>query len=109
MGCHSSAYKASQYLDGFLQQGAIVPAASPKLDAVYAKYAPPLPSKSTNSTESEEPPPSSSSESPSLLLTKEAVPELQRTLELPEDSTFAADMYRALEQARLRLEGSGKK
>ena len=44
-----------------------------------------------------------------MLLTKEAVPELQRTLELPEDSTFAADMYRALEQARLRLEGSGKK
>ena len=26
-------------------------------------------------------------------------------MNVPEDSTFAADVYRALEQARLRLEG----
>lgn len=44
-----------------------------------------------------------------MLLEKEAVPELEKLLDLPEDSTFAADVYRALEQARLRLEGGQKK
>jgi hypothetical protein len=39
-----------------------------------------------------------------LLLTRDAVPELMSHLELNPDSTFAADVYRALEQARLRLE-----
>ena len=43
-----------------------------------------------------------------LLLTRDAVPELQAALGLPEDSTFAADVYRALEQARLRIEGVRK-
>ncbi|RPD77336.1 hypothetical protein L226DRAFT_532145 [Lentinus tigrinus ALCF2SS1-7] len=108
---HYRAYKASQYLDGFLQQGAIVPEGSPQLDAIYAKYAPPRPPpESADTTTSEKPQPSSeeksSSSSSILLLSKEAVPELQKMLELPEDSTFATDMYRALKQARLRLEGS---
>ncbi|KAI0701553.1 mitochondrial K+-H+ exchange-related-domain-containing protein [Cerioporus squamosus] len=111
---HYQAYKASQYLDAFLQQGAIVPEASPQLDVIYAKYAPAPPRESKDAAESasEKSSPESedaSASSPSLLLTKEAVPELQKTLELPEDSTFAADMYRALEQARIRLEGSAKK
>ncbi|KAH9890109.1 mitochondrial K+-H+ exchange-related-domain-containing protein [Cubamyces lactineus] len=143
---HYRAYKASQYLEGFVKQGAIIPQTSPELDAIYAKYAPaPLPSPSPDS-EKPPPPPSeharaasspseageagepapehaqqgqqgqqgqeetaaASAYGPRLLLRKEAVPELQKLLELPEDSTFAADVYRALEQARLRLEGGQK-
>ena len=130
-----TAYKASQYLEGFLKQGAIVPETSPALDAIYAKYAPrsiPAPSSAA-----EKPPPPSehtphpesgsgsqsdprhesedqsrtadaTHETPRLLLTKEAVPELEKLLDLPEGSTFAADVYRALEQARLRIEGVRK-
>ncbi|TFK87720.1 hypothetical protein K466DRAFT_586117 [Polyporus arcularius HHB13444] len=107
---HYRAYKATQYLEGYLQHGAIVPEASLQLDVIYAKYAPAPPSSPSSeeksSPSSEE---ATSAPSASLLLTKEAVPELEKTLGLPEDSTFAADMYRALEQARLRLEGSAKK
>ncbi|KAJ8474895.1 hypothetical protein ONZ51_g6902 [Trametes cubensis] len=132
-----AAYKASQYLEGFLKQGAIIPQTSPELDAIYAKYAPAL----LPDADAEKPPPppseharaansptrqgseasseqaqqgpqeetaAASAYGPRLLLTKEAVPELQKLLELPEDSTFAADVYRALEQARLRLEGGQK-
>ncbi|KAI8978877.1 mitochondrial K+-H+ exchange-related-domain-containing protein [Trametes punicea] len=121
---HYRAYKASQYLEGFLNQGLIVPETSTELDVIYAKYAPPpLPAPSP---ETEKPPPPSahssppengaaqdekaaaSAQGPRLLLTKEAVPELRKMLGLPDDSTFAADVYRALEQARLRLE-SGQK
>ncbi|KAI0366671.1 hypothetical protein BV20DRAFT_971606 [Pilatotrama ljubarskyi] len=120
---HYRAYKASQYLEGFLRQGAIVPQTSPELDVIYAKYAPkPLPAPSSEKS----PPPSEHSSPPEggekdehtaagevagaqLLLTKEAVPELQKILDLPEDSTFASDVYRALEQARLRLEGGDTK
>ncbi|PIL22968.1 hypothetical protein GSI_15665 [Ganoderma sinense ZZ0214-1] len=131
---HYRAYKASEYLEGFVQRGAIIPHASPELDAIYAKYAPRQPPP---------PPPSSSSSSPSksncdkppspspdpkseddplpdentttntnasahwqLLLTKDAVPELQKALAVPEDSTFASDVCRALEQARVRLESA---
>ncbi|OSD07619.1 hypothetical protein PYCCODRAFT_1430864 [Trametes coccinea BRFM310] len=120
---HYRAYKASQYLEGFLKQGAIVPQTSTELDVIYAKYAP-----AALPTPPAPPPPSEHSSPPHhndhgaqdekagtyagggarLLLTKEAVPELQKVLELPEDSTFAADVYRALEQARLRLEGPQK-
>ena len=95
---------------------------NPQLDAIYAKYAP-AQATSPSPSPSEKPPPaarhaqersasddSEASPSPSslLLLTRDAVPELVKTLELPDDSTFAADMYRALEQARLRLEGAAK-
>ncbi|GBE89343.1 hypothetical protein SCP_1600040 [Sparassis crispa] len=37
---HYRAYKASQYLEEFLDQGAIVPEASSDLDAIYAEYSP---------------------------------------------------------------------
>ncbi|KAI0771115.1 mitochondrial K+-H+ exchange-related-domain-containing protein [Trametes elegans] len=119
---HYRAYKASQYLHAFLDKGAIVPETSAALDAIYAKYAPgPLPAPSPSAekapppSEHASPPPREEEEVPAgaygarLLLTKEAVPELERTLGLPEDSTFAADVYRAIEQARLRLEGKGNK
>ncbi|KAL1950835.1 hypothetical protein VTO73DRAFT_5959 [Trametes versicolor] len=120
---HYRAYKASHYLEGFLKQGAIVPQTSLELDAIYAKYAPkplaaPEPEPGTE-TETHPPPSEHASQpdaadaaaedAPRLLLEKEAVPELEKLLDLPEDSTFAADVYRALEQARLRLEGGQKK
>ena len=128
-----TAYKASDYLDALLKRGAIQPSASPQLDAVYAKYRPPptrldgehssSPSPSASSS-----PPSTPSSSPSaspsaapsasasappssseLLLTRDAVPALQealaRELESAEESEgFAVGMYRALEQARARVE-----
>ncbi|KAH9851625.1 mitochondrial K+-H+ exchange-related-domain-containing protein [Lenzites betulinus] len=125
---HYRAYKASHYLEGFLKQGAIAPQASTALDAIYAKYAPqpvsaPTPSAAVeHSAGKEQPPPASehASQSPEdehdaaahgvqLLLTKEAVPELEQALAIPEGSTFAADVYRALEQARLRLSEGGRK
>ncbi|KAI0357350.1 hypothetical protein OH77DRAFT_1588272 [Trametes cingulata] len=120
---HYRAYKASQYLEGFLRQGAIVPQTSAELDVIYAKYAPkPLPAPPAAAASEKSPPPSEHASPPNdsehapagevagaqLLLTKDAVPELQRILDLPEDSTFASDVYRALEQARLRLEGGMK-
>ncbi len=99
----STAYKSSEYLDALLQHGAIHPEPNPALDAVYAKYSPTrtLSHDSDNSRQSDP--------SDELLLTKDAVPELERTLasELEGQdggSTFAAGMYRALEQARIRLE-----
>lgn len=74
-----------------LQKGAIVPQPSEELDAVYKKY--------SSKTE-----PSKESPGRKLLLTKEAVPELMALFDLKPDSGFATDVYRALEQARLRLE-----
>ena len=46
-----------------------------------------------------------------LLLTRDAVPSLVTLFDLPSDSAFATDVYRALEQARLRIEraASGSK
>ncbi|KAM5538589.1 hypothetical protein V8D89_007618 [Ganoderma adspersum] len=116
---HYRAYKASEYLEGFLQRGAILPQSSPELDAIYAKYAPRQPASDPPVAEQ---PPSSSSDpksedadedaaaaaDASLLLTRDAVLELQKALNVPEDSTFATDVYRALEQARVRLESANR-
>ena len=117
---HTVAYKASEYLEGFLRRGAIIPQSSPELDVIYAKYAP-RQSASSPDAEGQAEKPSSPSPDPkledpdedaslsagtSLLLTKDAVFELQKALDVPEDSTFATDVCRALEQARVRLEGT---
>ncbi|KAI0916747.1 hypothetical protein AcW1_007886 [Taiwanofungus camphoratus] len=124
---HYRAYKASQYLEAFVAQGAVVPAESAELDAIYAEYAPRPPDPSTTPSAAPASPPgnergpsapSASAPSsspphrdstaadaqPRLLLTREAVPALARLLAMPPESGFAADVYRALEQARLRLE-----
>ena len=112
------AYKASEYLEGFLRRGAIIPQSSPELDVIYAKYAPRQPASSSDAEAQAEKPPSPSpdskledpdegaSASTSLLLTKDAVLELQKALDVPENSTLATDVCRALEQARVRLEGT---
>lgn len=104
-----------------MARGAIVPQPSKELDDIYAKYTPPpLPA-----AQSEPPPPkepsedadSDASSTPSwehdvpeserkLIITRDAVPALTAVLGLRADSSFASDVYRALEQARLRLEGA---
>ncbi|KAI0712858.1 mitochondrial K+-H+ exchange-related-domain-containing protein [Cerioporus squamosus] len=104
---HYRAYKSSEYLEALLQRGAIRPDPSSQLDAVYAKYSPspcPPPTPPDSGSNDSKLTLGSSGLDEQLLLTRDAVPELQRTLALEhEDSTFAAGMYRALEQAQMRL------
>lgn len=118
---HRTAYKASSYLEQVLARGAIDSQPSKELDEIYAKYMPPP----LSAAQSQPPPPkgpsedadSDASSTPSweqdmneserkLLLTRDAVPALTAALGLRADSSFASDVYRALEQARLRLEGA---
>ena len=94
---HYRAFKASKYLESFLSRGAIDPQPSAELDAIYAKYAPSPVTGSDGST--------SKTGDVRFLLSRAAVPALQEHLGLAPGGTFAADLYRALEQARLRLEG----
>lgn len=138
---HYRAFKASQYLESFVERGAVLPQASSELDALYAEYAPvppdpeapetPHPGSSypagdasakrggdvdveaseTPMSASETPkgcPEASDTGRPHLLLTRAAVPALERFLGLPSGGSFASDVYRALEQARLRLEREGR-
>ncbi|KAH9841924.1 mitochondrial K+-H+ exchange-related-domain-containing protein [Rhodofomes roseus] len=138
---HYRAFKASQYLESFVERGAILPQASPELDAIYAEYAPVPPDPEAPGTphpgshystpkegakegddvdvEASETPDSAASMSkekldaagpdrPHLLLTRAAVPALEKFLGLPPGGSFASDVYRALEQARLRLEREGR-
>lgn len=128
------AYKASDYLEKLISQGSVMPEPNADLDAIYAQYAPPPAhlegdkgdkgpaaasvqqnshgiSKSIPSTlpESESNPRAGNSDLDSevrLLLMRDAVPMLGEPLALPEDKRdrFAVDVYRALEQARIRSE-----
>lgn len=106
-----AAYKASQYIEQFVKQGAIVPEPSLELDEIYAKYAsrPPLLSSSSLSPSNPSypasgPPPSASQSAPPyLLLSRHAIPVLERALNLPLDGSFKADVLRALKQAHIRL------
>ena len=96
---HYRALKASNYLKSFLSRGAIVPQPSAELDAIYARYAPsPALGSDTSSTASE-------NGHPHFLLTRAAVPALEEFVGQSQGGTFAADVYRALEQVRLRTEG----
>lgn len=124
------AYKASAFLEEFVKRNAIIPEESSELDKLYVEYAAPIDTPSVAATkplsdidsdasstsatptsspvsESEKCDPGSpkAAEGPRrLLLTREAVPELLKLFQLRSDSSFAADVYRALEQARLRME-----
>lgn len=103
------AYRATDYLEKLIDHGAIVPEASEELDKLYAEYdpsktSPPTPSSTsdgkldtTDSTTKSEPAPNNN------LLTRAAVPAIQSTFNLT--GTAVADVYRALEQARLRSTG----
>ncbi|KAH9920453.1 mitochondrial K+-H+ exchange-related-domain-containing protein [Fomitopsis serialis] len=123
---HYRAFKASQYLESFVERGAVLPQPSSELDALYAEYAPVQPDPEAPETPhpgSSYPPgntPMSAAETqkscpgaaetgrPHLLLTRAAVPALEKFLGLPSGGSFASDVYRALEQARLRLEREGR-
>ncbi|KIM41021.1 hypothetical protein M413DRAFT_72320 [Hebeloma cylindrosporum] len=121
---HYRAYKASKYLQSLLEHDLIVPEPSEPLDAVYHmhKLAEPSPSSllledPTSSTSSSSTSSSSSSSSPTpesatkskpepphtVLLTRDSVPAILSAFAFKPDSTAAADMYRAVEQARVRV------
>jgi hypothetical protein len=103
------AYKASSYLEQLLDKGAIVPQDSPELNAIYAKHAPPAPAgeKEGEDTDSDASSTSTSTGSDEhLLLTRAAVPEITAFFNVRPGSSLAADLYRAMEQAALRLQTS---
>ncbi|KAF8962968.1 mitochondrial K+-H+ exchange-related-domain-containing protein [Flammula alnicola] len=116
---HYRAYKSSQYLQSLLEHNIIVPEPSEPLDEVYRLRqlaAPPTPSESTDSSSSSSAPEidpasdASSSSAPNpkepshiLLLTRDAVPSILSIYGFKPESTAAADLYRAVEQARVRV------
>jgi hypothetical protein len=91
----STAYRASQYLESLLDSGAIVPQASQQLDKIYDDFA--LPAKRSVSSSPSTSLVNKSTQEP--LLTRDAVPVIVARLKLKE----SADMYRAVEQARVRI------
>ncbi|KAF5360635.1 hypothetical protein D9756_004997 [Leucocoprinus leucothites] len=91
---HYKAYRSSQYLHGLLKSGSIVPEPSEALDAIVKEFATPV------TPAASEGPQQATHE---FVLTRNAVPAITKLFELKENSN--ADMYRAIEQARLRLEG----
>jgi hypothetical protein len=110
---HWKAFKASDYLQSLVQRGAIAPEAHEGLDKIYAEHRPrALPPSSTSegssttsdsTASSSETPPTTPTDVPGpLLLTKDAVPHILDLFGLPESA--ARDIYRALEQARQRIE-----
>ncbi|TFY70974.1 hypothetical protein EVG20_g2039 [Dentipellis fragilis] len=100
---HYRAYKASEYLQSLLDNGAIVPKSSSDLDDIYVKHTPRFESDASESHDTKE----ESAEAKSMevdekiLLRRDAVPPILKMFGLPE--TAAADIYRAIEQADVRL------
>ncbi|PSR71976.1 hypothetical protein PHLCEN_2v12186 [Hermanssonia centrifuga] len=113
---------ASAYLEKVLERGAIIPQASQELDSIYKTYAPPPLSSAepTAGTKKEKPEDTDSDASSTpdvedtpatdrhFILTRNAVPALAALSDLRPESSFSADVYRALEQARLRMESRKK-
>ncbi|EDR13552.1 uncharacterized protein LACBIDRAFT_308599 [Laccaria bicolor S238N-H82] len=130
---HYRAYKSSQYLQNLLENSVIVPEGSEVLDGIYKEFSSASSSSSTSTTSntdpisnaqpaslsdtnpnSPSPPPSNSPPNPNpnpphhqhkhtLLLTRDAVPLILAKFGLKE-SAAGADLYRAVEQARVRVE-----
>jgi len=101
---HFRAYRSSQYLQSLLEKGVLVPQASPILDALYKEY--PASSPFSDAAPPKEPvsaatPPPAGAADYEVLLEKNVVPQLVQRFGL-EDST-QGDLYRALEQARVRV------
>jgi len=99
---HYKAYRATQYLQDLLDNGAIVPEGSEALDAILKEFSQSEPPSST-----EEPLKSTSTNNGTqeLVLRREAVPPIVNLFGLKKSAD--ADLYRAIEQARLRI-GSGQ-
>ncbi|KAF8628645.1 hypothetical protein AX15_003777 [Amanita polypyramis BW_CC] len=92
---HYRAYKASQYLDTLLEHGVIVPKESQLLDSVY---------KESETLRNAERSKSGGERQHAVLLTREAVPSIAHLFSLKRSAE--ADLYRAVEQARLRVESA---
>ncbi|KAH9480812.1 hypothetical protein JR316_0007413 [Psilocybe cubensis] len=95
---HYRAYKSSQYLHSLLEHRLIVPEASDELDQVYQTHSIPPPPLQPSSTAFDTDVPRHA-----LLLDRDAVPAILSLLSLKTESTAAADLYRAVEQARVRV------
>ncbi|KAF8895599.1 mitochondrial K+-H+ exchange-related-domain-containing protein [Infundibulicybe gibba] len=93
---HYRAWKASQYIQTLL-------AAGPALDKVYQKHEPSAPSSSKPKSLPKSTPLTSEPTPATLLLARSAVPDIADLFALEKSETV--EMYRAIEQARLR---SGK-
>lgn len=117
---HYNALKSSEYLETLLDNNQIVPQASQVLDEIYNEFSPltspsllspSITSPPSSGAESKSSPSLANVDSPSpghrlaLLVTPDAVPALLAKFELTEKA--GADLYRAIEQARVRVE-SGK-
>ncbi|KIL59059.1 hypothetical protein M378DRAFT_169819 [Amanita muscaria Koide BX008] len=101
---HYRAYKASQYLNTLLEGNVIVPEKSRLLDSVYTQHSPRRPNPTPEAEKSEADVENSKSgrKQHAILLTRDAVPTIARKFAL--GTTAEADLYRAVEQARLRVE-----
>ncbi|PBK97839.1 hypothetical protein ARMGADRAFT_987831 [Armillaria gallica] len=99
---HYRAYRASQYLKALLGDGTIVPQSSKILDQIYHDYLPKaLPSPPNAGSSDPKKSPKSPIPEEQLLLSREAIPKIISSFNLR--SSAAADMYRAVEQARVRV------
>ncbi|KDR83089.1 hypothetical protein GALMADRAFT_238906 [Galerina marginata CBS 339.88] len=83
---HYRAYQAAEYLESLLNHDLIVPQPSEALDQVYKTYQL-----------------SPHADPHHTLLTRDAMPSILSIFQLGSDSTAAADLYRAVEQARVRV------
>ena len=90
-----TAYRASQYLQSLLDSGSIVPEPSESLDGVYKHFASPNSNGETDKIDGSAP------QYHTTLLTREAVPSIVNLFGL--ESIAAADLLRAVEQARVRV------
>lgn len=103
---HYKAYRASQYLQTLLDANVIVPRASEALDTVYKDFSPNPPAAESHvegkSAKPESIPGYSASAPHGLLLTRDAVPAILDIFGL--DSSAGADLLRAVEQARVRVQ-----
>lgn len=91
-----------------MKAGHIVPEPSRHLDEIYVAHAPPLPPATTRTEALENATRTNSSNAsglppkPEILLTRKAVAPILSLFDLPLAS--AADIYRAIEQVKLRIE-----
>ncbi len=102
--CAFLAYRATQYLQDLLDNDAVVPEESETLDAIFKEFSP---SESPNPSEDSEKTASTNSGASELVLRREAVPHILRLFSLKK--SVDADLYRAIEQARLRVGGGQQK
>ncbi|KAI6030900.1 mitochondrial K+-H+ exchange-related-domain-containing protein [Pisolithus orientalis] len=124
---HYKAYKSSQYLSSLIDQGFVHPEPNQELDEVYRLFSPSAPNANSALSNCCEVPSSDKRGKPEnasdcnlksissltadsntgpvphhLLLSRGAVPRILELFSLPDSA--AADMYRAMEQVRVRLQ-----